>query len=953
MDVDLLRPGTVPISPDTSLWFEFLLDPSHLEKHLKNTCADPPPTELIVKFLTLSLTEKQIEPGAETNGPQRLSKRCQALKILALQVAAYLKWDLELFENKLPLPLQATLLKDFLNLVSDEYGDVSVHNSIKFSEVKPQVLFAIFLYHRWMLRTFCNSTLNGKTKILNGLMPNENVCEEISDVNAERSYAVLKDMSQMAHDVCPIIPSMASFTLLTGDVNEVEHQWNLGKVISIDQFQCQLLMDLTKYLMFREIYSEAAKALDMCCTAFSKWKANEPEDDEPYSTVTAEMIAGQCLALGISKGTQHTPSLVQQFHKLVSQQYMSIEKILEKDNLTKEIPQLYRDCLELDITSEIAARKITVYRDALVQIQASNMVRRALEGGSWQAPKVTPIALQNALIPVIPRSSEVERNRLKYLVGTTLVNGDLSCRELVELETTKELLSEEEINSAVESDYTDPVPEILNMDLETSLSLASKHKSPSIRMAAIERTLTTSYDSTDIETAISKLTARNMNINMTKLNRNWEIPVSLSNAIVSLGGGNLQHYVFVLLAKAYELDKIENYSQAKALMRAAIDKISKEIPNQNATSKIIQLISWEILLVEIHEFHSEWPAKRLDWSGLGQKCIQVLIKIEGCLPRVTLREECALTLLNTGQWSALVATPQIKHSVALGDLYTAIAAACEDINKYNKKISTDAWDKILAMFATYNQKRRDVPPVIAQALCVIVELNALVIVISLLAKLHNVLIADQPQLELYAQLTQVWPNTIKNANQYNVKYVSEVLMEVLEHALKQAPNNVPWLKLKGDLHFANGHHSAALKSYIEAAIAGTDYFSRPLHKNIIEDHVYKRMIASCTALQCYTQAGILCQFLEDVDYTTAFKSLSEGCCNDSMDSYYDCIWDVNILEFLIHLHTKRGEHHRKQKVIRTIGLLELNSNNNDEIKREAENIRKGRFMRAMTAHYLS
>jgi len=34
MDVDLLRPGTVPISPDTVLWFEFLLNPSLLYKHL-------------------------------------------------------------------------------------------------------------------------------------------------------------------------------------------------------------------------------------------------------------------------------------------------------------------------------------------------------------------------------------------------------------------------------------------------------------------------------------------------------------------------------------------------------------------------------------------------------------------------------------------------------------------------------------------------------------------------------------------------------------------------------------------------------------------------------------------------------------------------------------------------------------------------------------------------------
>lgn len=33
MDADYLRPKTIPIS-ETTLWFEFLLDPSLLEKHL-------------------------------------------------------------------------------------------------------------------------------------------------------------------------------------------------------------------------------------------------------------------------------------------------------------------------------------------------------------------------------------------------------------------------------------------------------------------------------------------------------------------------------------------------------------------------------------------------------------------------------------------------------------------------------------------------------------------------------------------------------------------------------------------------------------------------------------------------------------------------------------------------------------------------------------------------------
>jgi len=67
---------------------------------------------------------------------------------------------------------------------------------------------------------------------------------------------------------------------------------------------------------------------------------------------------------------------------------------------------------------------------------------------------------------------------------------------------------------------------------------------------------------------------------------------------------------------------------------------------------------------------------------------------------------------------------------------------------------------------------------------------------------------------------------------------------------------------------------------------------------------------------CVLQAAVLCQFLDEVDYTTAFKCLSETMSADGADCYYDCIWDVNVLEYLIALHSKRNEHNKKQKAVR-------------------------------------
>lgn len=111
-------------------------------------------------------------------------------------------------------------------------------------------------------------------------------------------------------------------------------------------------------------------------------------------------------------------------------------------------------------------------------------------------------------------------------------------------------------------------------------------------------------------------------------------------------------------------------------------------------------------------------------------------------------------------------------------------------------------------------------------------------------------------------------------------------------------------------------------------MVASDFFSQPIPRAQIDDLVYRRMIKCCAHLQCYTQAAILCQFLEEVDYSLAFKMAGndqKSCTTaDAMDAYYHCIWDTTILEYLIHLHTKRGEHHRKQLAVSINNIIKIN-----------------------------
>jgi hypothetical protein len=57
-----------------------------------------------------------------------------------------------------------------------------------------------------------------------------------------------------------------------------------------------------------------------------------------------------------------------------------IVSILQTDNLHREIPQVYRDTLELDIQGAMSSRKFTVARDLLLQVQTLNVVRRVVTG---------------------------------------------------------------------------------------------------------------------------------------------------------------------------------------------------------------------------------------------------------------------------------------------------------------------------------------------------------------------------------------------------------------------------------------------------------------------------------------------------------------------------------------------------------------------------------------------
>lgn len=210
---------------------------------------------------------------------------------------------------------------------------------------------------------------------------------------------------------------------------------------------------------------------------------------------------------------------------------------------------------------------------------------------------------------------------------------------------------------------------------------------------------------------------------------------------------------------------------------------------------------------------------------------------------------------------------------------------------------------------------------------------------------------------------------------------------------------IPWVRIQAEINFAQGNYLAALRFYVQSLMLTTHYFQKPWTKDSMatinlavsapgenvggyqphqstgfpqnssipnstvlasaggngwDDRIFHKMIKCTSELGHHATTVVLCQFLgtDSADYPTAFRSLEDRGSNDCMDDMYPFLWDVTALEYTVSMHTKRGELSRKRKALETISQLEINTNNNEEILREARATRRSAFLRYMASAFL-
>ncbi|KAL1380727.1 hypothetical protein pipiens_013974 [Culex pipiens pipiens] len=988
--MDVLKPKPVPpySADETVLWFEFLLKPALLTKHLSKAAPDPSPTELITQFLSIA-PENQNQN--ELNSPEadsmnkneglKYSKKQLALKILALKVAAYLRWDLGVLEKNLPLQRQVQLLSDLCSVTAGKAVNLPLSLVHECPIIGPDgsqhsLNFALTLYHRWVLRA----------QVIRGSVARSNKpFVHVAGVADTTPYSMRDDsfinslepftnisidfLNQVINDVEPFrILTFDSFVALDAHTDGVQQRFDLAIPISKAEIKAQIYYDLCLYYLYVQKYELAKQNIVLSKQNFDQIRQEysvKPSKVFLYCSVDEEQLLGYMMACGV---TGEPEGLLQRLNESVINHYSDIVSILKEDNIKREIPMTQRKILELNVEGFVSMGSPEAgtndQKELELAVVALNVIRHVLDGDNILGSNV---ALQKykqqqlKLIELMLQYGDEQFDELslsdrevlkRYFLQTINLMNNPSGIEPI-LKSYQKLVSPQEFDDLKRQKAKEDV-QFSGIGVQSDWSVCDS-KLMRLEVGTFERQLITCTHASGVRKMLVKLAGTNPTKPLWSINPSWSIPMPMKQLLMSLQRGFLQDFAYILVGKSRELAAKKDYSAAIALLTCLKSETTRQdLANNPLVLKLGKMAAWEALLIQIQQVLDEWPKKPTDQVQFLRNCKQCLnaSTSNDVAPRPKILEHCAVILLNLNDWNSLL-NPDKRYPTL--ELCAAIAQAYLDIEKFKgtKKTSREAWDLILPMFVSQQSSRQrhtaDTSGMLQLFLSKLRDPLVISIVLSLLAKLHNIL-KDETNLDLNAEYMFLWPTNVNNPAVYNIKVVYEMLNHLLAQSLRFYPNNIPWIKLKGDMEFANLNHEAAMRNYVGALIAGSEYLQRPL----LDDFIIRRMIKCSSNLGCFMQAAVLCQFLDETDYGLAFKSVSEKTASfsDAMDSYYGCIWDPTLLEFIVNWHFKKGEHKRRLQAISYLNQLELNANNNEEIKREAAAVRKTRFLRSLAKQYM-
>uniref|UniRef100_A0A3B4U291 Integrator complex subunit 8 n=1 Tax=Seriola dumerili TaxID=41447 RepID=A0A3B4U291_SERDU len=940
-----------PSTPLQTSWFEFLLDGSLLENHLQKSNPDPLPVQLIIQFLEQaskpSVNEQnQVQPPAD-------NRRNRTLKLLALKVAAHMKWDLEVLEKGLTIPVLNMLLNELL-CVSKVPPGVK-HVDLDLSTLPPTTAMAVIIYNRWAIRTIVLSSFPEKqTKpgphqmnMLSIVQQEKEMTENILTVLKEQaadSISVLEGALRLKKDF--YVHTLRTLDLLAADAaaNGETESSTAGLRISADELHCQVHYDLGG-IFFQQACTDQP-AFEKARDHFRQTKELLKKvqlllDWTVHVHLDEKRLAGYwnaCRALtGDCDPSDSQTSPYDQINSLIR----AVIEAFIKDNVTRSLPNQFRQhtaichklCVCNAVRDAVEGEVLSVRFQQLLLKPSKRVVDFILEVCTRSLEKERP--------------SETSRRNMAHFMKTL-------CESLEELPLVfvvsshklfMELLREEERKVLVEQMRKRSAT--INLSAKPLPSFYDIPASASVNIGQLEQQLILSLEPRRIRQILIELHGM-AERPFWRVNSKWEVPPDYINVILGIKDNLTKDLVYILMAKGLHCISIKDFAHARQLFSACLELVTEFSP------KLRQVMLNEMLLLEVraHETMAAEGSKERPPPDLVSRVRGYLeMRIHDLPLRQVVGEECVAFMLNWRENDYL--TLQVPPSLVMNNPYIKLgqllASTCKELPgpKESRRTAKELWDVVVQICSVSIQHKRNSDGRVGlikhreSSMCILYR--------------HDdqtfLLLQDDIVNEVTAEHLSIWPSTLPNIQAVDVEAVAVTVKELVSYALTLNPNNQSWLITQADIYFVTNQYSAALNLYLQAGAVSSDFFTKPVPPDVYTDQVLKRMIKCCSMMNCHTQVAVLCQFLREVDYMTAFKALQEQNSHDAMDSFYDYIWDVTILEYLTHIHHKRGETEKRQIAIKAIGQTELNTSNPEEVLQLAAQKRKKRFLQAMAKLY--
>ncbi|NXS29022.1 INT8 protein, partial [Pomatostomus ruficeps] len=979
-----------PCTPPQTSWFEFVLEEALLEQHLQKPSPDPPPVQLIVQFL-----EQASKPSVNEQNqvqPPPDNKRNRILKLLALKVAAHLKWDLDVLEKSLSVPVLNMLLNELLCISKVPPG--TKHVDVDLSSLPPTTAMAVLLYNRWAIRTIVQSSFPVKQvkpgppqlNVMNQIQQEKELTENILKVLKEQaadSILVLEGALKLNKDLyVHTIRTLDLLAMEPGMVNGETESSTAGLKISAEEIQCQVCYDLGA-IYFQQGSTNTA-VHEKAKEKFFKTKELIAKNGSSslHFTIDEERLAGYCQACEVLTSSsddasqQATP--YSQIHSCMkSGKYQDLVKIFLEDNLTLSLPEQFRQSVLRELFQK-AQQGNDALDEVCFKVCVCNTVCDVLQGRIidiqfcqlFLKPSKEKIdfllEVCSGSINLENASEELKRRMAAFLKNLCLGMEDLQFVFMISShELFIKLLKDDERKLLIDQ-MRKRSPRI-NLCTKPVTSFYDIPASASVNIGQLEHQLILSVDPWRIRQILIELHGMTSERQFWTISNKWEVPNVYGNVILGIKDSLTRDLVYILMAKGLHCCAIKDFVHAKQLFAACLELVTEFSP------KLRQVMLNEMLLLDIytHEAGAGVSGERPPSDLISRVRGYLEMRVPDIPLRQVIAEECVAFLLNWCENEYLtmqVPLPLVQTNpyVKLGQL---LAATCKELPgpKESRRTAKDLWEVVVQICSVSNQHKRGNDGRVSlikhrestlgimyrsELLSFIKKLReplVLTTILSLFVKLHNV--REDIVNDIAAEHISIWPSSIPNLQSVDFEAVAITVKELVSYALTINANNHFWLIIQADIYFATNQYSAALHYYLQAGAVCSDFFNKVVPPDVYTDQVIKRMIKCCSLLNCHTQVAILCQFLREVDYKTAFKALQEQNSHDAMDSYYEYIWDVTILEYLTYLHHKRGETDKRQIAIKAIGQTELNASNPEEVLQLAAQRRKKKFLQAMAKLY--